>query len=96
MIENTEQVVRLTLEENPRARKDDFILYGGVLKRMGINIKQSLAMFLATAKDLKMPSFETVTRCRRKLQEQDSTLIDAETKELREKQENEFIAYSKA
>lgn len=96
MIENTEQVVRLTLEENPRARKDDFILYGGVLKRMGIDLSQALNRFLATAKKLKMPSFETVTRCRRKLQEQDSTLIDAETKEVREEQKQEFIAYSKS
>ena len=62
-------VVVDVLEKNIRARQDDFILYGAVLKRLGVDLKQSMCEFLANARINKMPSFETVTRCTRHSQE---------------------------
>lgn len=94
-IKNIEGLVLETLEENQRARKDDFVLYGGVLKRMGIDLRQSLAVFLANAKVDCMPSFETVSRARRKIQEERKDLVDYETEEKRREAEQDFILYSR-
>ena len=94
-IKNIEGFVLQTLEENPRARRDDFILYGGVLKRMGCDLHQTLAEFLANAKGCMMPSFETVSRARRKIQEERTDLIDAETEEKRREAEQDFVLYSR-
>lgn len=70
VIKNTEEVVLSVLEVNLKARDDDFILYGSVLKRLGVDlIRTNLYEFLSTAKEKKMPTFETVTRCRRHVQE---------------------------
>lgn len=94
-IKNIEGFVLQTLEENKRARKDDFVLYGGVLKRMGVDLHQQLCAFLANAKEDKVPSFETVSRARRKIQETRKDLVDAEAEELRIQAEQDFIIYSR-
>jgi hypothetical protein len=81
----TEEVVLKALEENKRARSDDFILYGAVLKRLGVDLKNTnLYDFLATAKQNKMPTFETCSRARRKIQEYRQDLIDVDIAVIRE------------
>lgn len=62
------------------------MLYTCVLVNMGYDLKQSLGRFLATAKDIKAPTFEGVTRCRRHIQELMPELkdIDTDTARLRE------------
>lgn len=93
MLRETENIVYEVLSKNKRARKDDFILYGAVIKRQGVDLNQSVLEFLAYAKERKMPSFETVSRCRRKLQAQNEDLVDLDTKEIRMEQEQEFLRY---
>lgn len=93
MLRETENIVYEVLSKNKRARKDDFILYGAVIKQQGVNLNQSLMEFLAYAKERKMPSFETVSRCRRKLQAQNEDLVDLDTKEIRMEQQQEFLRY---
>lgn len=93
MIKDTEQTVYEVLVGNKRARKDDFVLYGAVLKKQGVDLSQNLMEFLAYAKERKMPSFETVSRCRRKLQAQNEDLVDLDTKEIRMEQQQEFLRY---
>lgn len=95
-IKKIEDVVLSVLETNIRARKDDFVLYGAVLKRLGVDLKQPLFVFLAKAKESKMPSFETVTRVRRKLCEKNDFLIDKEIFKHRKNKENDFIEYSRS
>lgn len=95
-IKKTEDIVLDVLEKNERSRKDDFVLYGAVLKRLGVDLKQSLYEFLASAKENRMPSFETVTRVRRKLCENNDFLIDKETFKHRKNKENDFIEYSRS
>ena len=69
-IKCVEETVLAVLKRNKRARCDDFILYGSVLKELGIDLQATtLYDFLATAKSSGMPSFETCTRCRRHIQE---------------------------
>lgn len=95
-IKKTEDIVLDVLENNLKARQDDFILYGAVLKRLGVDLKQTLYEFLAKAKENKMPSFETVTRVRRKLCENNDFLIDKEIFKHRKNKENDFIEYSRS
>lgn len=93
-IKKVEDVVIDVLEKNIRARQDDFILYGAVLKRLGIDLKQSMCEFLANARMNKMPSFETVTRCRRHCQELRQDLVDTKTAVKREENIERFKEYN--
>lgn len=93
-LKKTEDIVLDILEANIRARKDDFVLYGAVLKRLGVDLRQSLAEFLASAKQSKMPSFETVTRCRRHIQELRLDLTDSKVAIAREENEERFREYN--
>jgi hypothetical protein len=93
-IKKTEDIVLDVLENNLKARQDDFILYGAVLKRLGVDLKQTLYEFLAKAKENKMPSFETVTRCRRHIQELRLDLVDNKTAIAREENIERFKEYN--
>ena len=95
-IKTYENIVLKALEENKRARSDDFILYGSVLKRLGIDLQMSLYEFLANAKRNKVPSFETITRCRRHLQELRTDLQDSKTAVMREERIQEFKEYNRS
>lgn len=93
-LKKIEDIVLDVLESNLKARKDDFVLYGAVLKRLGVDLKQELFKFLATAKENKMPSFETVTRCRRHIQELRLDLTDNKTAIAREENIERFKEYN--
>ena len=90
-----ENYVLDALKTNNRARNSDFILYGSVLKRMGLNLDMTLKEFLANATSMGVPSFETVSRCRRKLQEQMSELKDEQVAVARENKTIEYIKYNR-
>lgn len=94
-IKNTEETVLAVLERNLKARTDDFILYGGVLKEMGVVLKEtSLYDFLANAREWGLPSFETVTRCRRHIQELRQDLKDGQTAIAREQKIEDYKIYN--
>lgn len=94
-IKNTEEYVLDVLEHNLKARTDDFILYGAVLKRLGVDLRNtSLYDFLATARENRYPSFETVTRCRRHIQELRTDLTDGKTAIAREQKIEEYKNYN--
>lgn len=96
MLQKTEDIVYHALLTNKRARQDDFVLYGIVLKNIGVNLYDSLGAFLSTAKNKGyVPSFETVSRCRRKLQANDPTLVDEEAKKIRKEAQRNFIDWSR-
>ena len=87
-LKKIEDVVLKALEENKKAREDDFILYGAVLKRLGVDLKTTtLYDFLATATENKMPTFETCSRARRKIQEYRQDLVDTKTAVIREERQ---------
>lgn len=95
-VKNTEQYVLDVLNGNIKSREDDFILYGAVLKRLGYDLKNTnLHDFLANAKRNNTPSFETVTRVRRKLFEQYPRLKENEITIAREEKIFEFKNYAK-
>ena len=90
-----ENYVLDALKTNKRARTSDFILYGSVLKRMGLNLDMTLKEFLTNATSIGVPSFETVSRCRRKLQEQMPELKDEQVAVARENKTIEYINYNR-
>lgn len=93
-IKNTEDVVLSVLQRNKRARQDDFILYGSTLKELGISLQMTLYDFLSKAKQIKAPSFETVTRCRRHIQELMPELKDMSMAIKREDRILDFKEYN--
>lgn len=90
-----EPVVKKVLVNAEESRKDDFILYGLVLLNMGYDLNMKLGEFLLDAKANKVPSFASVTRCRRKIFELYPEIKDMETTEIRKQQEIECINYSR-
>lgn len=94
-IKSTENIVLAVLKRNKRARCDDFVLYGSVLKELGIDLQATtLYDFLATAKLRGMPSFETCTRNRRHIQELMPELKDDKVSIKREEMVEKFRNYN--
>ena len=94
-LKKIEDVVLKALEENKKAREDDFILYGAVLKRLGVDLRNTnLYDFLATAKQNKMPTFETCSRARRKIQEYRQDLINVDIAVIREERQEKMRGWS--
>ena len=95
-MQKLEDIVLSILQKNWRARQDDFILYGAVLKRLGVSLETTtLYDFLARAKYNKMPSLEGVPRARRKICEKHPELVDKETEKHRTAEQSNFINYSR-
>ena len=93
-IRTLEPVVQEVLEQNESARKDDFILMVEVIEKLGIDTHISFRSMLLFHNELQVPSFESITRCRRKLQELHPELKDEETATFREEKVDEFIQYA--
>ncbi len=92
-IYDLEPLVQEALIRNPNSRADNFILYVEVLKNF-IDTNSSLKYVFLNHVELGIPSLESITRCRRKLQERDSSLRDNKATELRVKAEEEHRGYA--
>jgi len=93
-LQKIEDYVLQALEQNPRTRQDDFLLYGSVLKRMGIDILLPLAELFGNSKKYNLPAMESVTRARRKVQELRPELCDTDTVLFRQEKINDYIDYA--
>ena len=89
-----EPLVEEALRKNPPTRGDNFLLYIDVLKKF-IDPKMSLEAVFLNHAALGIPSLETITRCRRKLQERDPNLRDQKATAIRDSEKQEFEAYAK-
>ena len=87
-----EPLVEEALINNKACRGDNFILYLEVLKKY-IDTNLSLKDVFLNHKTLGIPSLETITRCRRKLQERNHDLKSEESK-AREKEANAYVNYA--
>lgn len=92
-LKTLEETVVEILKTRPITRGDNFLLYGTVLARLGIDLNMSVKDFLRQHEKLKAPSFESVTRCRRKIQEYGELLPDTKTIQKREQEQDKFYAY---
>ena len=89
-----ENVVEEILREDKLARKDDCYLILQVISKIyPSDIWKTFysVMFNAKSKGI---SFESITRCRRKLQEKYPELVDKETAKARKYKQKEYINYS--
>lgn len=93
-IAKVQPLVYAALVNNPKTRKDDFLLILEVLKHY-VTTNIEMEAVLTYHKELGVPSFASIIRIRRKLQEQHPELEDAEAKEIRSKEEEEFRNYAR-
>lgn len=76
-------VVARVLEKHENARKDDFVLFAYVCDEMGVPINFDMRTMLHEHKLFGLPSWESVSRARRKIQAEYKELTDAKTVEKR-------------
>lgn len=93
---NLEPLVLNALVNDDRCKKDDFILYLSVIEQMGIDTSITINSVLKNHNLFKLPSFESVSRCRRKLQERDISLKDENTALIRERERQDYEDYALA
>lgn len=90
-----ENVVLEILEKSPAARSDDYVLMWLVCNKTKPEIvEKPFADVLYHHKSLGLPNWETVTRCRRKIQEKRPDLVSPVTARKRRKEEEEYREYA--
>lgn len=96
ILRKLEKTVREIMVEDPVTRGDDDILYVRVIKKAGIEINNITAeTYIMNYRRLKLPTIESVGRCRRRVQAKDETLKPTPEIELkRRKTEQSYYYYS--
>ena len=90
-----EEVVLAVLEESELARKDDAYMIACVIEKIRPYItNRSVSYVLTHAKELQLPPFESITRCRRKLQQRNPELRDNKTADARFEETSEYQKYA--
>jgi hypothetical protein len=90
-----EEMVLEILREVEAARSDDYILFAEVINRFYPNVVDvPLHKALIKHREINLPSYESITRVRRKLQNKYPEYASERTKKLREKMESEYVAYA--
>jgi hypothetical protein len=89
-----EPLVYDALISDPETRGDNFKLYIAVLEHF-INPEMSIKYVFANHVILGIPSLESITRVRRKLQEKNHELRSAAAEKVRKDEEQAFIEYSR-
>ncbi len=64
------RITEKVLKDNKKARDDDNVLYLAVLELLGISAKTPLTKVFTLVRNGTIPSLQSVSRARRKLQEQ--------------------------
>ena len=90
-----EPLVEEALINNKSCRGDNFILYLEVLKKY-IDLNLSIKDVFLNHDLLGIPSLESITRARRKLQEKHPELKDVQAALIREQEEEAYIDYSRS
>ena len=85
--------VRQILLDNPATRDDDMLLFGAFLaKYMIVHPDETFYEVMSTAKQRKIPSYESITRARRKVQEKEP-LLQGKRRKARMEEEAIFHEY---
>lgn len=94
-VNKVKPLVHEALINNPAARADDFILIHDVLKSF-VSDKMPFETVLLHHIELGIPSFASILRIRRKLQEQDPSLNPSENvKVMRDIEEQHYKKYAR-
>ena len=96
-LQTMENIVLQVLENSPLARQDDYVLMWLVTNIFNPDLQnQRFGDVLYHHKENKLPNWETVTRCRRKLQEKFPYLKDGKTAAIREQEQEKYIEYARS
>ncbi|HPZ24177.1 MAG TPA: hypothetical protein PLC25_05000 [Bacilli bacterium] len=91
-IEKIEELVKETMIDDPVSRDDDYILILEVLKKVNFDVNfQMFSTIMKTHKELGLPSLESITRARRKLQNKYPELRSSKQVEKARKMKEEEI-----
>ena len=95
-IRKLETVVKAVLEQKKETRDDDFLLVAYVCRIINPNIAgETFTMVLTNHKEYHLPSFESITRARRKLQaEHEHLKSSARMQAIRANEEEDYIDYA--
>lgn len=89
-----ENIVYTVLLKNKQTRKDDFILVLEVIREYCPSlIEMKIKDIMLEHKELGLPSFESITRARRKVQKGHPELIDKDAKKIRKELQKEYKNY---
>lgn len=89
-MDNYYNAVRAILLENPRTRDDDMYLYSVFLAKFNlIRPEETFYEVMISAKSRGLPSYESITRARRKVQEMEEYLR-GEKRSARKEQEQKY------
>lgn len=94
-LQNIEPKVVRLLEEHPRARKDDWYLLKVYYNEIIDVSFMSFATVCDHHEELGLPSFESIRRCRQKVQAKRPDLIDPSTAKHRHKLIDDYKEYAK-
>lgn len=86
-----ETIVKALLEEYPQTRGNDNALIAGVFWLIDPELMNR--PFKEVLKIKGLPSFESITRARRKVQEKNPILNDEKARKIRQKEEKEYREY---
>ncbi len=85
--------VRQILIENPATRDDDMLLFGAFMAKHNlVSCDKTFYDVMANAKKWGLPSYESITRARRKVQEQEP-LLQGERRKQRMEEEAKYHEY---
>lgn len=88
-----EPIVKELLELYPKTRDDDFYLIGSVYYTIAPEIKsKSFLDIIKNHSFYGLPSFESITRARRKVQAENEELVSSKAK-IRKREELEYLEY---
>ena len=96
-LKTLEQIVLETLTEKPETQKDDFILILKVYEKLTDKdtMGQSFSVLMTYHNDFGLPPFESVRRCRQKVQAKHPELVDPSTAKHRHKLIVDYKEYAK-
>ncbi len=94
-LDKIKNIVLRVLEKNTEARKDDFVLFSLVCDEMGVPSNFDLRTMLNNHRLFGLPSWESVSRARRKIQAEQPELKDAEMAEIREAEIEEYKEFAR-
>ena len=84
------------LKDHPETRSNDYLLYYlYCIQSADIDPSLSFAEAMQKHYELNLPSWETVTRCRRKIQERNTWLKPEASRVRRQKRRKDFETYAR-
>lgn len=89
------EAVLNVLDKHEEARKDDFILLGYVLDELGVPTNFDMRTMLHNHIIFGLPSFESITRARRKVQAEKPQYKDKKGVAIRKAEEKKFREFAR-